>query len=115
MWILYAFGELVEDVHAIRNKEGTTEEVKAKHEAQEKARKEAAEKARQEAIEKAKRAAEEDAKNQAEEIEKPSGEQCQLCGEYVEHLTHCKIVDDMGTRYRNICDKCIQKHNAIKQ
>ena len=28
-WILYAFGELVEDVHAIRNKEGTTAEEKA--------------------------------------------------------------------------------------
>ena len=31
-WILYAFGELVEDVHAIRNKEGTTEEAKRKAE-----------------------------------------------------------------------------------
>ena len=32
-WILYAFGELVEDVHAIRNKEGTAAEEKAKYEA----------------------------------------------------------------------------------
>ncbi len=41
-WLLYAFGELVEDVHAIRNKEGTTEE-KAKREAEEKAIREAKE------------------------------------------------------------------------
>ncbi len=32
-WILYAFGELVEDIHAIRNKEGTVAEEKAKREA----------------------------------------------------------------------------------
>lgn len=32
-WVLYAFGELVEDVHAIRNKEGTTAEAKEKREA----------------------------------------------------------------------------------
>lgn len=44
-WVLYAFGELVEDVHAIRNKEGTTEEVYAKREAEENARIEAREKA----------------------------------------------------------------------
>ena len=37
-WLLYAFGELVEDVHAIRNKEGTTEE-KAKREAKIKSQK----------------------------------------------------------------------------
>ena len=43
-WILYAFGELVEDVHAIRNKEGTTEE-KAKREIETRAKLEAEEKA----------------------------------------------------------------------
>ncbi len=40
-WAIYAFGELVEDVHAMRNKEGTTEEEKAKCEEKEKARQEA--------------------------------------------------------------------------
>ena len=35
-WILYAFGELVEDVHAIRNKEGTVFEEKVKNEAEKK-------------------------------------------------------------------------------
>ncbi len=37
-WILYAFGQLVDDVHAMRNKEGTTAEVKEKREAEERAR-----------------------------------------------------------------------------
>ena len=39
-WILYAFGQLVEDVHAMRDKEGTTEEVKAKRETEERAKRE---------------------------------------------------------------------------
>ena len=44
-WLLYAFGEFVEDVHAIRDKEGTTKEAntkrkkaKIKHEAELKAK-----------------------------------------------------------------------------
>lgn len=40
---------------------------------------------------------------------------CEMCDEHFEHLTYCKIKDDMGTRYRNICDDCIQKLNATKQ
>ena len=66
-WILYAFGQLVEDVHAMRDKEGTTEEVKAKREAKERARREAEEKAKREAEEKAKREAEEEVIREAEE------------------------------------------------
>ena len=42
---LYAFGQLVDDVHAIRDKEGTTEEVNAKLLAEERARQECEEKA----------------------------------------------------------------------
>ena len=114
-WILYAFGQLVEDVHAMRNKEGTAEEVKAKREAEARIKREVELKAQQEAAAKAAREAEEKAEEQVEEVEQPSGEQCQLCGEYFEHLTCCKIKDDMGTRYRSLCDSCIQKHNAIKQ
>lgn len=114
-WLLYAFGEFVEDIHAMRDKEGTTEEVKAKREAEARMKREAELKAQQEAAEKTKREAESNAKEQVAEIEQPSGEQCQLCDNYFEHLTYCKIVDDMGTRYRNICDGCIQKYNATKQ
>ena len=45
----------------------------------------------------------------------PKEEKCEICDEYFEHLTYCKIKDDMGTRYRNICDECIQKYNAIQK
>ena len=114
-WVLYAFGEFVEDIHAIRDKEGTTKEVNAKREAEAKAKHEAELEAQREATEKARREAEEKAKEQEAEIEQPSGEQCQMCGNYFEHLTYCRIKDDMGTRYRNICNDCIQKHNATKQ
>ena len=106
-WILYAFGQLVEDVHAMRDKEGTTEEVKAKRETEERAKREAEENAKREAEEKAKREAEEKG------IEpEPIGEKCQLCDGYFDHLTNCEIKDDFGTRFRNICDDCIVKHNA---
>ena len=47
-WVMYAFGEFVEDIHAIRNKDGTEAEVKLKREAEEKLRQEAAEKAKRE-------------------------------------------------------------------
>ena len=114
-WAMYAFGEFVEDIHAMRDKEGTTAEVKAKREAEARIKREAELKAQREAEEKAQREAEERRKEQVAEIEQPSGEQCQLCGKYFEHLSYCKITDDMGTRYRNICDDCIQKHNATKQ
>ncbi len=41
--------------------------------------------------------------------------QCALCGEFFPTLTTCVIKDDLGTRYREICDNCIAKHNAIPQ
>ena len=47
-WLLYAFGELVEDVHAIRNKEGTTADVRIKREEEERAKREAEERAKRE-------------------------------------------------------------------
>lgn len=48
-WGIYALGEFVEDLHAIRDKEGTTKEVAAKHEAEMKAKREAEERAIREA------------------------------------------------------------------
>lgn len=47
--------------------------------------------------------------------EVPAGEKCQLCGEYVDHLTYCKVKDDYGTRFRYICDACIVKYKAKPQ
>ena len=40
-WVMYAFGEFIEDTHAIRNKYYPTEEEKAKRKAEEKAQREA--------------------------------------------------------------------------
>ncbi len=37
---------------------------------------------------------------------------CQICENSVEHVTYCEIKDDMGTRYRSLCDDCIAKYNA---
>lgn len=58
-WVMYAFGEFVEDVHAIRNKEGTTAEEKARREEALRLKREAEEKAKCEAEEKARRETEE--------------------------------------------------------
>lgn len=62
-WILYAFGELVEDMHAMRDKEGTAKEVNAKREAEMKAKYEAKKKAKREAEEQSKREMEENIDN----------------------------------------------------
>ncbi|MBQ7907965.1 MAG: zinc ribbon domain-containing protein [Elusimicrobiaceae bacterium] len=40
------------------------------------------------------------------------GGKCELCGKLFPKLTYSTIKDDMGTRYRNICDDCIAKYNA---
>ncbi len=41
-WPMYAFGECVEDIHAIRNREGTTKEAAIKRDAEAKAKRQAA-------------------------------------------------------------------------
>ena len=46
--------------------------------------------------------------------EQKSGE-CQICGNISSHLTHCKIEDDLGTRYRDICSECMEKFNATPE
>lgn len=51
--LLYALGQVVDDIHAIRNKEGTTKEVATKRNAETKAKQKAEEKARRIAEEKA--------------------------------------------------------------
>jgi hypothetical protein len=83
-WLLYAFGQLVDDTYAIRNREKTINNIdrnlqtmvqpmiddaneKAKREAEEKAKRQAEAFAKREAEEKAKRQAEAFAKREAEE------------------------------------------------
>ena len=93
-WILYAFGELVEDVHAIRNKEGTAAEEKAKREAALKAKREAEQKEKQMAEQILKREREERERWQKEneaEIAKLSDDDfidivCPECGETLSFL-----------------------------
>lgn len=34
---------------------------------------------------------------------------CQLCDKETEHLTDCKIIDHLGTRYRSVCDVCLHE------
>ena len=58
-WAMYAFGEFVEDIHAIRDKEGTTKEVNAKREEALRLKRESEEMARREAELKAKQEAKE--------------------------------------------------------
>lgn len=51
-------------------------------------------------------------KQPIEEETNKTGEKCELCGKRFPKLTYATIKDDLGTRYRNICDDCIVKHNA---
>ncbi len=37
---------------------------------------------------------------------------CDMCGCECEKITYAKIDDEMGTRYRDICDKCMERYNA---
>ncbi len=74
-WAMYAFGEFVEDTHAIRHKYYPTEEEKAK----------------QKAAEKAKRKAEENAQREAEE-------QAKKCGTQNEQLSKSDV-EDAASKY----------------
>ena len=66
-WPMYAFGEFVEDIHAMRGKEGTTKEVNTTREVDEKANREAEEKAKHQEEANATRNAEEKSKHDVEE------------------------------------------------
>ena len=66
-WILYAFGQLVEDIHAMRKKYYPMAEEQANREAEERAKREAEAKAKHEAELKAQREATEKARQEAEE------------------------------------------------
>ncbi len=40
---------------------------------------------------------------------------CDMCEHSVEKVTYAKITDDMGVRYRNLCDACIEIYNATPE
>ena len=43
------------------------------------------------------------------------GYKCDMCEHYVDKVTYSKITDDMGVRYRNLCDACMEIHNATPE
>ena len=118
-WVLYAFGELVEDTHALRASDAATKVSQAKYEAERKAKQEAEEKRAQEEAERARKAAEEEAaKKEAEEAAKSAvvpGLKCRLCGEPATNLTLCKVRTDAGVGYRSICDAGMETNDAEPQ
>lgn len=107
-WMLYAFGQIVEDVRAIRNKEGTTDEAKAKAEAEAEAEK----MAKCGATEKnlmvdiiKKRTYAWDHWND----EYSSIGQCEQCGTQFQQRLFVEFEDSNGKHKRNICYCCFCK------
>ncbi|MBR5022082.1 MAG: hypothetical protein IKY18_02640 [Oscillospiraceae bacterium] len=100
-WILFGFGELIEKTTEIANNTKTTTAT---------------------AAQRTENFSAEQCENVDSDINvvtdnnvtdpQPQTGICQLCNSE-SHLTYCKIKDNLGIRYRNICDECIAKHNAI--
>lgn len=42
----------------------------------------------------------------------PAVNKCEMCGHVCDKTTAAKIEDDMGVRYRNLCDACMEIYNA---
>ncbi len=84
-FVLYGFGQLVDnsDLLVVGNKTVNTPNVKSNYQ--------------------------QDTTNQNVETHKGT---CELCGATDIDVTYCKIVDNLGTRYRNICNSCKEKNNA---
>ena len=138
-WILYAYGQLVEDTHKITEQNSKILNIDQNiqimaqpmiDEANEKAKREAEEAERKAQTDSCPKCKLEHPSNRDEEFESEydsyegvnaepntdvnttENQKCELCGNYVEHLTYCEIKDDFGTRYRSICDDCITKNKA---
>lgn len=90
-WLLYAFGQLVDDTNALRCQMAPAKKDEPKPVA-----------------------ANKDVPQEVvinSDVEYKAGN-CEFCGTASEQLIHCKIVDDLGVRYRTICKECITKHRA---
>ena len=86
-WLLYGFGELIDKVSDIeRNTRGETNETTSSL----KAKDETAVPAPKETV-----------------IKK-----CDFCGKENVNGAHCKIVDDLGTRFRDLCCDCIEENKS---
>ena len=87
-WLLYGFGELIDKVSDIeRNTRGETNELPS------------ALKAEKETV----------VPLAIETVIK----KCDFCEKENTNGAHCKIVDDMGTRFRDLCSDCIEKNKDI--
>ena len=53
----------------------------------------------------------EEKKGTTEYIEE-NGTPCEMCGKKALQLYNVKIEDDMGIRYRKVCEKCLSKYNC---
>ncbi len=84
-WVLYAFGELVEDVHALRNQKIPTEQ--HDHTSMFIEDTKASEQQFAPTLEKGK---------------------CELCGKKSENLRRCKINDTVG--WADLCEECATKY-----
>lgn len=45
----------------------------------------------------------------------PPRYKCEMCDHLCEKVTYSKIVDDMGIRYRNLCNACVEIYNAVPE
>ena len=96
-WILYAFGQLVDDVHASRCLGDTKSFERTKAESTHSV-------PQNKPLE-----------NITElNVQYKSGK-CDFCSTTSDQLVYCKLVDDLGTRYRTICKDCILKHGATPE
>ena len=51
-----------------------------------------------------------------ETVDKKKGQYlftCEMCNQGCDKITYAKIKDNMGIRYRNLCDECMEKYNAV--
>ena len=48
----------------------------------------------------------------AQGIVDSSPKKCEMCDKEVQNLVYAKIVDNLGTRYRNLCADCVEKYHA---
>ena len=84
-WLLYGFGELIDKVSDIeRNTRGETNETTSTL----KTKKETA----------------------APMLKETVIKKCDFCGKENTNGAHCKIVDDLGTRFRDLCCDCIEEN-----
>ena len=45
----------------------------------------------------------------------PPRYKCEMCDHLCEKVTYSKLIGDMGIRYRNLCDACIEIYNAVPE